>query len=171
MTWAVVLAALAVSAGVGLVALFIHDRWFSTDDIIRNYPVVGHLRFFLIELGPKLRQYIVADNRESFRFNGDERDWITVRQRRNNYRFLAPTIGFLDWLPGLTARCFRRRGKFHGRGDCHGETRLALSRPTRGRRGLTSIVNVSAMSYGARRTRHRSVEPRREARRLLPQYR
>ena len=47
-----------------VVALYIHDRWFSKDNILRNFPVFGRFRYHLIEMGPKLRQYIVADSRK-----------------------------------------------------------------------------------------------------------
>src|ERR1041385_5229656 len=72
---------IAVSSVVGLAllilaAFWIHDRFLSTNNILRNYPVVGRFRGSLIELGPKLRQYIVADNNEELPFNRDERDWI-----------------------------------------------------------------------------------------------
>ena len=71
---------------IALLALYIHDRWFSSDNIVRNYPVSGHLRYLLIELGPKLRQYIVADNREELPFNRDEREWIERSAAgQNNY--------------------------------------------------------------------------------------
>ena len=45
MTRAAFLTILAVIAGVALVALFIHDRWYSTDNIIRNHPILGHVRY------------------------------------------------------------------------------------------------------------------------------
>jgi hypothetical protein len=31
--------------------------------ILRNHPIVGHLRFLLEAVGPELRQYIVTDGR------------------------------------------------------------------------------------------------------------
>ncbi|MDH3593108.1 MAG: FMN-binding glutamate synthase family protein, partial [Planctomycetota bacterium] len=46
----------------GLVALF--DIIQPRNTILRNFPIVGHIRFWLIEIGPELRQYIVAHNRE-----------------------------------------------------------------------------------------------------------
>ena len=30
--------------------------------ILRNFPVIGHVRYLLEKIGPELRQYIVADN-------------------------------------------------------------------------------------------------------------
>src|SRR5262245_34251889 len=80
---------LAIAGGIlifGLAVLFVHDRWISTDNILRNYPVVGRFRYLLIELGPKLRQYIIADNNEELPFNRDERDWIhRSADGKNNY--------------------------------------------------------------------------------------
>ena len=61
----------------GFVALWIHDRYVSKDNILRNYPVFGRVRALFIEMGPKLRQYIIADNPEELPFNRDERDWIS----------------------------------------------------------------------------------------------
>ena len=42
------IAALAVVAFLALV--FVHDRWISKDNIIRNFPIVGHIRYWLIEI-------------------------------------------------------------------------------------------------------------------------
>ena len=37
------------------------DLWQRRHTILRNYPVIGHLRFILEAVGPELRQYIVTD--------------------------------------------------------------------------------------------------------------
>src|SRR5882672_7529948 len=67
-------------------ALWMHDRYISRDNILRNYPVFGRLRMLFIEMGPKLRQYIIADNNEELPFNRDERDWIyRSADGENNY--------------------------------------------------------------------------------------
>ena len=79
-TW-LISAFLAVS-----VVAALRDRFISTDNIIRNFPLVGHLRYLLIEIGPELRQYIVAGNREEAPFNREEREWIYRTARgENNY--------------------------------------------------------------------------------------
>ena len=57
-----------------LAALFVYERLFSQDNVVRNFPLLGHLRYLLIELGPELRQYIVAGNHEELPFNREERD-------------------------------------------------------------------------------------------------
>jgi hypothetical protein len=68
---------LAIAVLAGLAAVFVYDRWFADDNILRNFPVVGHLRYWLIEIGPELRQYIVANNREELPFNREEREWVS----------------------------------------------------------------------------------------------
>lgn len=54
--------------------------------IMHNFPIVGHLRYFLESIGPELRQYIVANNREELPFNRRERGWIYASAKNeNNY--------------------------------------------------------------------------------------
>lgn len=36
-----------------IVGLYIHDRWFSKDNILRNFPVLGRFRYHLIEIDRK----------------------------------------------------------------------------------------------------------------------
>ena len=54
--WAIVM------LGVVLVALVAHDLVQERHAIIRNFPIIGHLRYLLERIGPELRQYIVTDN-------------------------------------------------------------------------------------------------------------
>lgn len=54
--------------------------------ISHNYPIVGHLRYLLESIGPEMRQYFVANNREELPFNRIERGWIYASAKReNNY--------------------------------------------------------------------------------------
>jgi len=51
-----------------------------------NFPIIGHLRYLLEKIGPELRQYLVANNREELPFNRIERGWIYASAKReNNY--------------------------------------------------------------------------------------
>ena len=67
------LAALGAAAVAGTVA---HDVTQRKHAIIRNFPIAGHLRFFLERFGPELRQYIVTSNDEERPFSRDQRRWI-----------------------------------------------------------------------------------------------
>lgn len=62
--------------------VFLQRRW----PILHNFPLVGHIRYWLIVIGPELRQYIVAQNREERPFDRSERDWINnSADGTNNY--------------------------------------------------------------------------------------
>lgn len=54
--------------------------------ISHNFPVVGHMRYWLESIGPEMRQYFVANNREELPFNRIERGWIYASaKKQNNY--------------------------------------------------------------------------------------
>ena len=50
--------------------------------ILRNFPIVGHLRFLLEAVGPELRQYIVTANDEERPFSRDQRRWVYASAKR-----------------------------------------------------------------------------------------
>ena len=52
--------------------------------ITHNFPIVGHFRYWLERIGPELRQYIVANNREELPFNRQERSWIYASSKNEN---------------------------------------------------------------------------------------
>ena len=54
--------------------------------ISHNYPILGHLRYLFEKIGPEIRQYFVANNREELPFNRIERGWIYASAKKeNNY--------------------------------------------------------------------------------------
>lgn len=77
--WAWILIVLALVA--------IRDVFFQKSHTIsHNFPVVGHLRYWLESIGPEMRQYFVANNREELPFNRIERSWIYASAKQeNNY--------------------------------------------------------------------------------------
>jgi len=70
-----------------LLLIGIKDVFFNSKHTIKhNFPVVGHIRYLLEKIGPEMRQYIVANNREELPFNRSERSWIYASSKReNNY--------------------------------------------------------------------------------------
>jgi glutamate synthase domain-containing protein 2 len=140
-----------------LLALYVHDRFLSRDPILRNYPVFGHFRWIFIEMGPKLRQYIVADNREELPFNRDERDWIyRSADGENNYFGFGTDDQILGIGYPIIKHAVFPYGEESFTGSSHDKDHDLPSARTLGEvRGRpkawrpTSIVNISAMSYGA----------------------
>ena len=134
-----------------LIALAIRDRFWSGDNILTNFPVIGHLRYLLIEIGPELRQYIVAGNREEQPFNREEREWIYRSARGENNLF---GFGTDDQIYGIGYPIIKHavfpadsiHDKTHSipsakvLGEFH--ARKKVWRPG-------SVINISAMSFGS----------------------
>lgn len=140
-----------------LILVAIRDIFFNRKHTIQhNFPIVGHIRYMLESIGPELRQYIVANNREELPFNRSQRSWVYASaKRQNNYQgfgtdqdiysagyiFISPTM--IPWVPPKGhpndkdisfLPCAKIMGEYRKR-----------KRPFRPR----SIVNISAMSYGS----------------------
>lgn len=140
-----------------LVLIAIRDIFFNPyHTITHNFPIVGHIRYILERIGPELRQYIVANNREERPFNRVQRSWIYASAKKENnyesfgtdqdiyqhqYVFINPAMipyelpkahinhKETDFVP-----CAKVMGVFNNR-----------RRPFRPR----SIINISAMSFGS----------------------
>lgn len=149
--------AAAVAGAVGLALLFVRDVFLQRRHAIQhNFPVVGHLRYLLENIGPELRQYWVANDKEERPFNRTSRAWVYASAKGQDNTFGFGTseeisgLGYpvlkhavfpfpddratvLDDDPSLVP-CLKVMGEVNGR-----------KRPWR----PMSIVNVSAMSYGS----------------------
>jgi hypothetical protein len=58
-----------------IIVVFILDVTQTKQAIRRNYPVVGHFRYFFEHLGEFFRQYFFAMDREELPFNRAQRSW------------------------------------------------------------------------------------------------
>ncbi|MCW5605915.1 MAG: FMN-binding glutamate synthase family protein [Burkholderiales bacterium] len=59
-----------------LVFAIIHDVTQKKHTVLRNYPVIGRLRFFFENLGEYFRQYFFAGDRDEMPFNRATRGWV-----------------------------------------------------------------------------------------------
>jgi len=64
------------AAIIGLVFVFISDITQKKHGVLRNYPVIGRLRYFFEELGEYFRQYFFAGDRDEMPFNRSTRGWV-----------------------------------------------------------------------------------------------
>ena len=139
-----------------LLIVFARDILQKKHTISHNFPIVGHLRYLLERIGPELRQYIVANNREELPFNRSQRSWIYASSKKqNNYQGFGTdqdqsAAGYVFINPALfpytpkpdhpnvmhkdLVPCAKLMGGYNQR-----------KRPFRPR----SIVNISAMSFGS----------------------
>ena len=80
-----------LTAGAAAVAVSAYDLRQRRHAILRNFPVLGHARYFLEEVGPELRQYIVTSNTEERPFNREQRRWIYASSKQENNYFAFGT--------------------------------------------------------------------------------
>ncbi len=124
--------------------------------IIHNFPVVGHLRYMLEKIGPEMRQYIVANNREELPFNRSQRSWVYASSKRqNNYQGFGTdqdqyTPGFIFIKPSMIPYALPEGHPNQSKPDLLPCAKVMgaynqRKRPFRPK----SIVNISAMSYGS----------------------
>ena len=147
-------------AGLAIVlsAVIAYDLLQRQHAILRNFPVIGHFRYWLEAVGPELRQYIVTDNNEERPFSRDQRRWVYASSKHeNNYfgfgsendmelqpnyliikhdTFPLPTLfpGDPGYDPQFTIPSAKIVGEAHERAKAF--------RPA-------SVVNISGMSFGA----------------------
>lgn len=152
MVWLLVL---AVIVGL-LLVVTVHDLVQRKHAILRNFPVIGHLRFLLEAVGPELRQYIVTDNDSERPFSRDERRWVYSNSKIENPYFGFGTDNDLERVDNYTifkhsAFPLPQDGPDH---PDPGQPLAALkvlgdSRRRRMAFRPSSIVNVSGMSFGS----------------------
>jgi glutamate synthase domain-containing protein 2 len=74
--WAAPLIVLLPLLGVGFL-----DLTQTSHAILRNYPIIGHIRFMLEAIRPELRQYIIEDERDPLPFSRDDRALVYRRAK------------------------------------------------------------------------------------------
>jgi glutamate synthase domain-containing protein 2 len=139
-----------------LVLIAMRDVFQRHHTISHNFPIVGHLRYLLEKIGPEMRQYFVANNREELPFNRIERGWVYASAKKeNNYEgfgtdrdIYAHQHIFInnammpyqvdDKHPNSIDKTFIPCAKVMGAYN----NRARPYRPA-------SIINVSAMSFGS----------------------
>lgn len=132
---------------VWLVILFVRDATQTRHTVLRNYPVIGRLRYFFEKQGEYLRQYLFTGERDEQPFDRATRAWV-YRTAKN----LGGLIGFGSThdmtqpgailfvnaaFPTLEQERVPTPSLVIGADYCE--------RPFEAR----SIVNISGMSYGA----------------------
>lgn len=130
-----------------LLLLGVHDRLQSRHSILRNYPVLGRLRFLLEGLGPELHQYLVESNTSGRPFDRDYRNLIY--ERAKNIDGVKPFGTELDvYAPGYGYISHSLAPKAIVE-DAGKTIRVDVGGPQCDQPYSSSVVNISAMSFGA----------------------
>ncbi len=138
--WFVIpLAVFAVLTGMG-----VYDVTQTHHSILRNYPVLGHMRFFFEGIRPEIRQYLIESDQDEEPFSRDHRSLVYQRAKGQE-----------------DARPFGTRARVYDAGyswvthsvrpvhieDCDFRTTIggsACKQPY-----SASLYNISAMSFGS----------------------
>ncbi len=127
--------------------IYLHDVRQKEHTILRNYPVIGHFRYFAEHWGEYMRQYQYLPDWEERPFNRLERAWVyrSAKGVSNLISFgseATPAFAFRNAaFPVLEEDCKPFPGKQIGIAEGPG----ACTKPYMAR----SFFNISSMSYGA----------------------
>ncbi len=138
--------------GLLVVVLVIYDLCQKKHAIIRNFPIIGHLRYLLEKVGPELRQYIVTSNNEELPFSRDQRRWIyaTAKEENENFGF-----GSDNEMERSSNYIIIKHSDFPHSGKSRNDWPIPCAKILGGHRHRRhafrpqSIVNVSGMSFGS----------------------
>ena len=130
--------------GFGLLAgLGIFDVQQSKSSILRNYPVIGHLRFMLEYVRPEIRQYFIEGDSEASPFSRAQRSLVYQRAKGESDKQpfgtqLSVYADGYEWMNHSVAPSTV---------DSH-DFRVTIGAAT-AQPYSASVFNISAMSFGA----------------------
>lgn len=64
-----------------LALLGLHDVRQTAHSVLRNYPVLGHIRFLMEKIRPEIRQYLLEDDQDEEPFSRDQRSLVYQRAK------------------------------------------------------------------------------------------
>ena len=134
------------AAGLGVAGLVIgvRDLRQTQRSVLRNYPVIGHLRYLLEFIRPEIRQYFIESDNEAAPFSRQQRSLVYQRAKGDpDKRPFGTQLdvhheGF-EWLNHSLAPT---------RLDSH-DFRVTIGGPDCTQPYSASVFNISAMSFGA----------------------
>ena len=116
----------------------------SSHNILRNYPVIGHLRYLFEFIRPEIQQYFVATNLSGRPYNREQRSLIYQRAKN-----------VMDSHPFGTEHDITAPGYEYANHSIdvkevsEDKSRIVVGGPECSQPYSASLLNVSAMSYGA----------------------
>ncbi|MEY2660857.1 MAG: Glutamate synthase large chain [Pseudomonadota bacterium] len=127
-----------------LLALGLHDVRQNHHAILRNYPIIGHLRFLMEYIRPEIRQYFIESETESAPFSRAQRSLVYSRAK-----------GQSDKRPFGTQKDVQATGyewlthSMNPTQIASADFRIQVGTNACAKPYAISLFNVSAMSFGA----------------------
>jgi glutamate synthase domain-containing protein 2 len=143
--------AFGVGGGVALIGLFLtglgwRDTRQQRHSVLRNYPVIGHIRFLLEFIRPEIRQYFIESDHEAAPFSRQQRSLVYQRakgdadKRPFGTQLDVHAMGY-EWINHSMAPTKIAGHDFR---ITIGDGGSSCTQPY-----SASIFNISAMSFGA----------------------
>ena len=134
--WAAVL-------GLAVAVVGWRDRRQSHHAILRNYPVIGHIRFLMEYVRPEIRQYFLESDGEAAPFSRQQRSLVYQRAKGQSDKRpfgtqLDVSAQGYEWINHSVSPTLLDRGDF----------RVTVG-AERAQPYSVSVFNISAMSFGA----------------------
>lgn len=126
-----------------IIGIGIYDIY-SKNNVLINYPIIGHIRYLMEFISPEIRQYFLEDDRSGRPYNREQRDLIEHRARgesglhpfgtendikNENYNFIVHSIA-VKTVPETA-------------------TRVLIGNMNCDQAYNSSRLNISGMSFGA----------------------
>src|SRR5579864_8223386 len=127
-----------------LALIGIHDIVQTRHAVLRNYPLMAHIRFILEEIRPEIRQYFLESEKDGTPFSRDKRAIVYQRAKRAldkrpfGTQYDVYSSGF-EWLAHSIAPKHVVTEPF----------RITIGGPDCAKPYSASVFNISAMSFGA----------------------
>jgi glutamate synthase domain-containing protein 2 len=129
---------------VAMALIGVHDVMQTRRAVLRNFPVIGHLRYLLEMIRPEINQYFVESNMDGTPFNREYRSVVYQRAK-----------GALDTLPFGTQKDVYLPGyewiahSIAAKRACSDEPRVLIGGDACAKPYEASLLNISAMSFGS----------------------
>ena len=136
-------AAYLLAAGLPLSLVGLYDLTQTRSSILRNYPVIGHLRFLLEFIRPEIRQYFIENDTDEAPFSRSQRSLVYARakgepdKRPFGTQLDVGAKGY-EWINHSIAPSKIASHDF----------RITIG-PNTAQPYQASVFNISAMSFGA----------------------
>lgn len=139
LVWPFTLVATALSL------LGVYDLWQKSHAVLRNYPVIGHIRYLVESIRPEIRQYLLETDDEKLPFSRSQRSLIYARAK--NQIGDRPFGTLIDvYGSGFEFMSHSLRPAL----EVDPKTfRITIGGPQCAKPYSSSVLNISAMSFGS----------------------
>jgi len=145
---------IAIAVLVFLLLVLIYDLCQKEHAILRNFPLLGHFRYLLESIGPGIRQYWIANDKEELPFSRAERSWIYATSKKEKSTFGFGTTEQLyemgyPIIKHATFPYFNKNVKLDKTSSIPCKKIIGSSHNRDKPYHPQSIINISAMSFGS----------------------